>query len=145
MRLARCDRVAPHPAALGIALGIANLAFVAFAIVWSVPQLSRETFTEPYVTIVVLGFIPSVFAGALTGVIAGATRRWPLAGRLTVVCVVPLVLVYMLGHAFEMEEQIVPTLIPTAVAVLVLEKHTRHVDPPAIPPAITNPRPRAYE
>ena len=91
-------------------------------------------------TSAVVGFfmvmvVPGVLAGALLGWLAGKSRMRPALRRLAVLAPVAWMIVILLGFGTGLQEFVLVACIPTTVGVLILERGTRSVAPPLVPPA----------
>jgi hypothetical protein len=109
-------------AAIGCFLGICNVVFIAIGLEWRDPSL-------PAHCVITIGMVPGIVTGTFVGCIASVTERCPIWLRRTLLAIPALGVVGGLAHAFELERHFLVAAIPTLVAVMILEHHTRVVDP----------------
>ena len=116
----------------GFILGLINLVVVTAAIAVTTWNSSHEasdiavddaiqTFTWTWM----IAFLPSLITGAFVGWIAGNIAHRHRAIRLAILVPIPVGIVAAMGAGLGMNEFILPSCIPTLVAVLVLERWTR--------------------
>lgn len=120
-----------RPVALGLLLGAANT----FVIGVGFSAVAGDV--EVAVMVMVLGVVPGTVLGAMLGGTAHLTKAWPVWWRRVLLTVPALVLVVLLGRFFALYEFILVSCIPTVVAAFILERNTRSVTPPPVPPART--------
>jgi hypothetical protein len=123
-----------HPAGKGFIIGICNLVVVSAAIAGTVAGSSEGT-VQAFVLIGMLAFVPAIVTGTVVGWIAGAIAHLHRAIRITILLPLSVGAVASLGHLFDMDDLILPSCIPTLVAVMILERWTR--------PTVANPLPDA--
>lgn len=85
--------------------------------------------------VIVFGGLPGVVAGAGLGAISAVISTIPPVLRIAVLAIPALGVVFGLAHEFGMQDLALVSSIPTVVAVLLLEKWTRHVEAPPVPVA----------
>jgi len=121
----------------GVLLGVANVLAVASFITVMLGQSSRAIgdpeelgYVAPlgpadaFAIVLVLGMIPGILAGLCLGRLAGALDASPLVRRLAL-AIPSLFVVLVLGGTTQQLALVLPALLPTAVAVLALERWTR--------------------
>jgi hypothetical protein len=118
-----------HGAWKGIALGAANVLVIAIGLAAAEKQANIA------VLVMMFGGVPGLVAGAGLGALASFTATIPPPIRVAILTLPALGVVYGLAHEFGLQELALVSSIPTVVAALVLEKWTRHVDPPPVPVA----------
>ena len=118
------------PVVPGILLGLANTVVIAFGLALAVPSRSLG------LSIVVVGFIPGMLLGAFVGGIAGLTARNPAWVRVILLAPLPVAFVVVMASALRLGSAGELTVIPTLVAVLLLESWSRAPAPgPDLPRA----------
>ena len=107
------------PALLGICLGIVNVLVngALFALMSDEPRGAHA--------VVTYGMLPGITAGSLIGAMAGATAKATRVSRLMVIGIPAIVVVLILGAAFELTEFVPFALAPTLLCCVVLEWRTR--------------------
>ncbi|CAN5780250.1 hypothetical protein BH11MYX3_BH11MYX3_02050 [soil metagenome] len=85
--------------------------------------------------VVMFGGVPGVVAGAGLGAMASILSTGLPVVRVAVLGVPALSVVFALAHEFGLQELAMVSSIPTVVAVLILERWTRHVEAPPVPVA----------
>ena len=116
---------------MGIALGALNVLFIAIGMA----LMEGNAHPGVVVLVVMFGMVPGVLLGAGLGWIAGLMKASPIWLRRFVLLVPAILLVAMLGSEFDLEHFIAMSCIPSVVGVLILERNTRLVAPPIVPPA----------
>ncbi|HEX3762897.1 MAG TPA: hypothetical protein VHW23_29575 [Kofleriaceae bacterium] len=113
----------------GIALALANVLVIAIAI-----GVGEH---DPEVTVFVMLFagIPAVVLGGLLGLVAALSERKSPRWRAVLLALPAFGLVAVLAATFGLTTLVPVACIPTLVAALVLERWTRHVEPPPVPVA----------
>ena len=117
---------------LGVLLAVANVVVIGLGLGFTEPAghpLGVAFF------VCMIGIVPAVVLGALLGWLADVTAPLPVWLRTLVLTFPAIALVVLLGSYFSMHDFIVVASIPTVVAVLLLERATRHVTPPPLPVA----------
>ena len=104
----------------GLLLGLANTAVIAMAIA----ATEGEPHFAVFVLVMIYGFIPGLLTGAIIGAVADLLKIRP-AFRIAILFIPAVGMVALLGNFFELKELILPSCIPTAVSVLLLERSTR--------------------
>ena len=115
--------------ALGILLGALNVLIIATGLA------AIDGDPSTILLVAMYGIVPGVVLGALLGWVAGVMNPLPIWVRRFVIAFPAVLLVWVLASFFLLQEFILVSCIPTAVAVLVLERATRLVLPPPLPPA----------
>jgi hypothetical protein len=113
----------------GVAIGGLNVLVIAIGIA------AMDSSLEPIVIVTTAGMIPGLIAGAILGAVAQLLADRPAPLRVAVLFLPAFFVVVMLATAFAMQEQVLVSSIPTLVSALVLERWTRRVEPPLVPPA----------
>lgn len=121
----------------GALLGGANVVAVAICIALAIAHGPRHVgdpeelgYIAPvfpgdaFALVLVLGLVPGVLAGCLLGRLVGDLRA-PALLRSFVLAVPSALVVLVLGIITQQPQLITPALLPTGVAVLVLERWTR--------------------
>jgi len=114
---------------LGIMLGLLNVFVIAIGLAGVGDEVGIA------MLVVMFGIVPAIVIGALLGWLAEVMKPLPTWMRRFVLIMPAVALVVILGAEFSMQDFIVVSCIPTAVATLVLERATRLVLPPPVPPA----------
>ena len=114
---------------LGLALGALNV----FVIALGLAGIGGEAGIALWV--VMFGIVPGIVIGALLGWLGDAMKPLPIWLRRFVLSVPAVLLVIVLAAEFSMQDFILLSCIPTAVATLLLERGTRLVEPPPVPVA----------
>jgi uncharacterized membrane protein len=107
------------PVANGILLGLANTVVIAVGLSYAVPSRDMAP------AVIMFGFMPGMLLGALVGGIAGLTAKHPSWVRLLLLAPIPMGFVYAMATGLVLGASIYGALIPTAVAVLIMERSTR--------------------
>jgi hypothetical protein len=115
-------------AALGTVIGTCNTIFIAITLGF---QLGRDT----GIVVFLIGIFPALVIGSVLGSLAARLGHQPLWVRYAALVVPPGALLMVLAWPLGLTAMFAPALIPTAVCGLVLERATRHVGEPVIPPA----------
>jgi hypothetical protein len=103
----------------GMLLGLANTIVIAVGLSYAVPSRDMAP------AVIMFGFIPAMLLGSLSGAIAGLTAKHPRWVRLLLIAPIPMGFVYVMAKGLILGASVYGALIPTAVAVLVLERSTR--------------------
>jgi len=115
-------------AALGCLLGFCNVVFIAIGLEWRDPKLQA-------MWVITFGIVPGIVTGAVAGALAGATSACPVWPRRVLLANPALAVVATLACEFGVDEHFLVAAIPTLVAVMLLERYTRIVEPlPAATP-----------
>lgn len=113
----------------GVILGALNTLVIAIGIAaWA-------NSAELFLLVLVLGCLPGMVAGAVLGWIAKRMARQRPALRAAVLATLAVVAVVAIATPFEANDLVEISCIPTFVAVLLLERGTRIVEPPPVPVA----------
>ncbi|HUS31719.1 MAG TPA: hypothetical protein VMZ53_24625 [Kofleriaceae bacterium] len=115
------------PIALAILLGLANTIVIAFGLAVAIPERGVAG------AIFIFGFIPGMMIGAIEGGIARLTARTPPWVRLILLTPIPVGFVLLMATSLHFRASSTGAAIPTLVAVLILERHSRKR--PLVPPA----------
>jgi hypothetical protein len=115
------------PVASGLLLGLVNLVVIALGRAIGVPTRDLGG------AIVLFGFFPAIMIGALSGGIALLTDRAPSWVRLILMTPIPLAFVYVGARGLRLGSTGYGALIPTVVAVLLLERWSRRREPTVLP------------
>jgi len=111
------------PAALiGTILGFCNVIFIAVGLQWRDPHLHSDL-------VISFGLVPGLITGVVCGWIADATvslSPWP---RRVVLALAPFGMVGFLAGTFDLGQHMLVAMIPTLVAVMLLERWTRSSTP----------------
>ena len=118
------------PTGLGVVLGALNVLFIAVGM-----ALTEGLHPGAVLLVMVVGMMPGVALGAVLGWLAGLMKSLPVWPRRILLLAPALLMVDVLGREFELQHLIAVSCIPTAVCVLILERHTRFVPPQYVPPA----------
>jgi len=120
----------------GALLGGANVLAVAVCIALAIAHAPRHIGdpeelgysslfpSDAFALVLVLGVFPGILAGALLGRFAGGLRA-PAPLRVLALAAPAVLVVIFLGGMIAQPQLITPALLPTGVAVLVLERWTR--------------------
>ena len=114
----------------GTVLGAANVVLIAIGM--------AAIDGDPAVAMLVMMFggLPGIVGGVVLGALAQAFEAWPPVGRVGLLALPALGLVYLLAHEFHMTHLALVSSIPTVVAALILERWTRKpAEPPPVPVA----------
>lgn len=112
---------------LGLALGALNVLVIAIGLA----GVGGEAGIALWV--VMFGIVPGILVGALLGWLAEVMQPMPIWIRRFVLSVPAVLLVIVLAAEFSLQDFILLSCIPTAVATLLLERGTRLVAPPPVP------------
>lgn len=115
----------------GVLLGVLNVVVIGVGMAFAHGRFDPNVM----VWVIAFGMVPGVVLGALLGWLADVMRALPIWLRRCVLVVPAVLLVVALAVEFSMESFIYVSCIPTAVAVLLLERSTRKVVVPAVPVA----------
>lgn len=110
----------------GVVLGLLNTFVIGLG-------LAATDDAAVLVLVLVFGALPGMGLGLVLGFFAGAFPKAPVPLRLGAMIVPSLVLVYALASEFQLQSFIALAMIPTAVAVLILERWTRWREAPPLP------------
>ena len=119
------------PVGLGLLLGTVNTFVIAVGL------SAMEGDTEVAIIVMMVGVVPGTVLGGLLGLTAHLTKAWHIWGRRILLTVPALLLVVLLARVFAAHEFILVSCIPTVVAAFLLERNTRLITPPLVPPART--------
>jgi peptidoglycan/LPS O-acetylase OafA/YrhL len=114
------------PVARGAFLGAVNVVVIALGIAVTQHHHGADAFA----TLMILGMLPGVIAGALIGGLARRNASYSPAARLLSFLLPACGLVMFLGVAVEMGENVVVACIPTVAAAIALERATRAIPLP---------------
>lgn len=114
---------------LGIMLGALNVIVIAIGMAGVAGQ---ARFAE---WVIMFAIMPGVVVGALLGWLADVMKPMPTWARRSVLLVPAVLLVVVLAGEFRLEQFILLSCIPTAVAALLLERGTRLAAEPPVPTA----------
>lgn len=114
---------------LGIALGALDVLVIAIgmAVFGGAAEIAMW--------VAMFGIVPGLVLGGLLGWLAAAIKAWPIWFRRFALWLPAMFLVMFLGAEFGLEKFILSSLVPTAVATLILEGRTRLVEQPVVPRA----------
>ena len=115
------------PITSGLLLGLANMIVIAIGFAIGIP--SRDLGGA----IVMFGFFPAMMIGGLCGGIALLTDRAPAWVRMVLMLPVPLGFVYVGARGLQLGSTGYGALIPTFIAVLLLERWSRWREVPVLP------------
>ena len=118
---------------LGVLLGVLNVLVIALGMALSHGRFDPNVM----VMVVVFGIVPGIIVGALLGWLADVMKPLPVWLRRVVLVAPAVLVVVLLAAEFALQSFVVVSCIPTAVAVLLLERGTRKVVTPAVPVAQT--------
>lgn len=113
--------------ASGLLLALANTIVIALGLAIAVP--SRDVTGA----IVVIGLLPAFLIGGLTGGIATLTDRSPKWVRLCLMAPIPLTFVFVGASGLRLGPAGEAAMIPTLVAVLLLERWSRRPEEAQLP------------
>jgi hypothetical protein len=116
---------------LGVLLGVLNVLVIGVGMSFAHGRFDPNVM----VWVVAFGIVPGVVLGALLGWLADVMKALPIWLRRFVLVVPAVLLVVALAAEFSMQGFIYVSCIPTAVAVLLLERGTRKVVTPPVPVA----------
>jgi hypothetical protein len=119
------------PVALGILLGALNVVVIAIGL----SAIGGDPHPGVALWVIMFGGLPGIVLGALLGWLAHLTKPLPSWLRRFVLIVPAILLVIVLAAEFALQDFILVSCIPTVVAALLLERYTRVVVPPPVPPA----------
>lgn len=109
------------PVARGAFLGAVNVVVISLGIAVTEHHHGADAFA----TLMVLGMLPGVIAGALIGGLARRNASYSPAARLVSFLLPACGLVMFLGMTVEMGEYVIVACIPTLAAAIALERATR--------------------
>jgi hypothetical protein len=115
-------------AALGTVIGTCNTIFIAITLGF---QLGKDV----GIVVFLIGIFPALVIGSVLGSIAAGLAHRRIWIRCAALVIPPAALLMVLAMPLGLTAIFAPALIPTAVCGLVLERATRHIAEPMIPPA----------
>jgi|SRR6185295_4569066 len=113
--------------AKGLALAATNVLVIAIGI-GAVEHRSNVT-TE----VIAYGSVPGLLAGVILGWLGQVIETQDRRLRMFLLTVLAILVVVMLGEAFDMPRYILPACLPTIASALALERWTRRLPVPPIP------------